>query len=89
MMVLAVMMFVVVAVTISTAFRLKGGLDLLKIRPQASEHIFDYVVWPDKKNAVSNLRWQMPIAEVPGKAHQLYRIFMFDLYKILRSCLNF
>ena len=88
MMVLAAMMFVVVAVTMSTAIRLKGGLDLLEIRPQATEHVFDYVVWPDKKNVVSNLRRQMPIAEVPGKPHQLYGIFMPDFYKILRSGLN-
>ena len=33
MMMLAVMMFVMVAVTVSTAFRLKGGLDLFKDPP--------------------------------------------------------
>ena len=65
MMMLAAMMFVVVAVTVSTAFRLKGGLDLLKIRPQATEHIFYYMVGPNKKNMVSNFRRQMPITQVP------------------------
>jgi hypothetical protein len=33
MMLFAAMMFVVVAVAVGTTFRLKGGLDLLKIRP--------------------------------------------------------
>jgi hypothetical protein len=64
-MVLAVIMFVVVAVTVSTAFRLEGGLDLLKIRAQATEHIFDYMVGPNQKNMVSNLGRQMPITQVP------------------------
>jgi hypothetical protein len=66
---LAVMMLVMVAVTVSTAFRLKGGLDLLKVRPQATEQIFYYMVGPNQKNMVSNLSRQMPITQVPRKSH--------------------
>jgi hypothetical protein len=88
MMMVAAMMFVVVTVTVSTAFRLEGGLDFLKIRPQATEHIFYYMVGPNKENMVTNFGWQMPITQVPGKAHQLDRIFVSDFDNILRSGLN-
>jgi hypothetical protein len=88
MMMLAAMVFVMVAVTVSTAFRLEGGLDFLKIRPQATEHIFDHVVGPYKKNVISNFSRQMPITQVPGKAYQLYRIVMSNFHEILRSRLN-
>jgi hypothetical protein len=85
MMMVAVMMFVMVAVTVSSAFGLERGLDRLKMCPEAAEHVFDYVVGPNQKDAVSNLRRQMPVAQVPRKAHQLHRIFMSDFYEILGS----
>ena len=88
MMMFTAMMFVVVAVTVSTAFRLKGGLHFLEIGPQATEHVFDYVVGPNKKNVVSNFGRQMPIAQVPGKTYELYRIVMSDFNEILRCRLN-
>jgi hypothetical protein len=67
----SVMMLVMVAVTVSAAFGLERGLDRLKICSEAAEHVFDHVVGPNPKKVVSNLRRQMPIAQVPGKAHQL------------------
>ena len=85
---LVMMMLVMVAVTVSTAFRLEGGLDFLKIRSQAAEHIFYYMVGPNKENMVSNFGWQMPITQVPSKAHQLDRIFMSDFDNIFRRGLN-
>jgi hypothetical protein len=88
MMMLAVMMFVMVAVTVGAAFGLESGLDRLKICSEAAEHVFDHVVGPNPKNAVSNLRRQMPIAQVPRKSHQLYRIFMSDFYQLLERGLN-
>jgi hypothetical protein len=88
MMMLAVMMFVMVAVTVSAAFGLKGGLDLLKVRPQGTEQIFYYMVGPNQKNMVSNLGRQMPITQVPCQAHQLDRIFVSDFDNVLHSGLN-
>jgi hypothetical protein len=88
MMMLAVVMLVMVAVTVSTAFRLERGLDLLKIRPKATEHIFYYMVGPNQQNMVSNFGRQMPITQVPCQAHQLDRIFVSDLDNVLHSGLN-
>ena len=82
------MMFVMVAVPVSTALGLESGLDLLQICCEAAEHIFDYVVGSYKKNMVPDFGRQMPITQVPGKTHQLDRVFMSDFYKILRSRLN-
>ena len=45
------MMFVMVAMTVSAAFGLERGLDRLKIRSEAAEHVFDHVVGPNAKNA--------------------------------------
>jgi hypothetical protein len=69
MMMLAVMMFVMVAVTVSAAFGLERDLDRLKMCSEPAEHVFDHVVGPNPKNAVLNLRRQVSIAEVPRKAH--------------------
>jgi hypothetical protein len=77
-----------VAMPVSAAFGLESGLDHLKLCPETAEHVFDHVVWPNPKKVVSNLRRQMPIAQVPGKAHKLYRIFMSDFDNILSSSLN-
>src|SRR6266567_1390669 len=88
MMMFAAMMFVVVAVTVSTAFWLEGGPDVLKIRPQATEHIFYYMIGPNKKNMVSNFCRQMPITQVPCKAHELDRILMPDFDNLLHSGLD-
>ena len=89
MMMLIFIMVVMVAVTaVSAAFGLEGGLHLYKIRSEAMEHILDHVVGPNTKNLVSNFGRQMPIAQMPGKAHKLIGIFMPDLDDKLRSGLN-
>jgi hypothetical protein len=77
-----------VAMPVSAAFGLERGLDRLKMCPEAAEHVFDHVVGPNPKDVVSNLRRQMPIAQVPSKAHKLYRIFMSDFDNILCSSVN-
>jgi hypothetical protein len=51
MMMLAVTMFVMVAVT-----GLERGLDRLKMCPEAAEHVLNHVVRPNPKNAAPNLR---------------------------------
>ena len=89
MMMLAVIMVVMVAVaTVSAAFRLKGGPAPLKIRSEATEHILDHMVGPNAKNMVSNFGRQMPISQMPSKAHQADRIFVSDFDDGLRSGLN-
>ena len=82
------MVLMLVTVPVSTPFGLKSGLDLLKIRSETAEHIFNHVVGPNAKNVISNFRRQMPIAQMPGEAHQLYRISVPDFYKVLGRGLN-
>ncbi|MGC1961968.1 MAG: hypothetical protein WA676_04480 [Candidatus Sulfotelmatobacter sp.] len=60
----------------------------MKIRAQATEHIFYYMVGPNQKNMVSNFGRQMPITQVPRQAHQLDRIFVSDFDNVLHSGLN-
>jgi hypothetical protein len=81
MMMVTFIMFVMVPV--SAAFRLEGCLDLLKIRSKATQHVFDHVVGSNKQDASPNLGRQVPIAQVPGKAHELDRLYMSDFDNIL------
>jgi hypothetical protein len=77
-----------VPMRVSATFRLERCEDFVKIRSEAAEHVFDHVVGPNKKELSSNFSGQVPIAQVPGEAHQLNRIFMSDLDKILGSGLD-
>ncbi len=82
-------MVVTVAVAaVSAAFGLEGGLHLYELRSQAVEHILDHMVGPNAKNLVPNFSRQMSISQMPGKAHELIRIFMPDFDNRLRSGLN-
>jgi hypothetical protein len=83
-----IMVVMVAVAAVSTAFGLEGGLHLYKLRSEAMEHIFDHMVGPNAKNLVSNFSRQMPISQVPSKAHKLMGIFMPDFDNKLRSGLN-
>jgi hypothetical protein len=88
MMVPTFIVVVVVAVTVSTPFRLEGGQHLCNICSEATEHILDHMVRPNAENIVSNFRRQMPISQMPGKAHKLIGIFMSDFDNELGGSLD-
>jgi hypothetical protein len=85
-------MFVVVVrvavAAVGAAFGLERGLDLYKIRSESTEHVLDHMVGPNEQNLVSNFRRQMPISQMPGKAHKLIGIFMPDFNNELGGSLN-
>jgi ribosomal 30S subunit maturation factor RimM len=84
-----VIVIVMVAVAaVGATFGLEGGLRLYKISSEATEHVLDHMVGPNAKNLVSNLSRQMPIAQMPRKAHKLIGIFMSDFDNKLRRGLN-
>jgi hypothetical protein len=86
MMMHATIMVTMVAVAaVSAAFGLEGGLHLNKIRFEVMEHILDHMVGANAKNLVSNLSRQMPISQMPGKTHELMRIFVPDFEDWLGS----
>jgi hypothetical protein len=58
------------------------------MRFETMEHILDHMVRPNAKNLVSDFGGQMPIAQMPSKAHELIGIFMPDLDNKLRSGLD-
>ena len=47
-------MFVMVAVTVSPAFGLESSLDPFEICSEAMEHVFDHVIGANQENMVSN-----------------------------------
>ena len=78
----------VAVVAISAAFGLEGRPQSYKISSETKKHILDHMVRPDANNLVSNLSRQMPISQMPGKAHKLTGIFMPDFDNKLSSGLN-
>ena len=85
----AVAVFVIVVMAaVRTTFGLKRGLHLHELRSKAMKHLFDHVVGPNAKSVVSNFSRQVPVSQMPRKAHELMGIFVSDFYNQLRSSLN-
>jgi hypothetical protein len=76
---------VVMMATVCATLGLEGRLHLYKIRSEAVEHLLDDMVGPNAKNLVSNFSRQMPISQMPRKAHKLIGIFVPDFDNKLRS----
>jgi hypothetical protein len=81
--------FVIVVMTaVRAALGLKRGLHRQELRSKAMKHIFDYVVGPNTKGMASNFSRQVPVSQMPRKAHELMGIFVSDFHNQLRSSLN-
>ena len=84
-----VAMVVVVAIpAVGAAFGLEGNLYLYEVRSETVEHILDHMVWANAKGIIPNLRWKMPISQVPSYTHQLMVILMPDFNDLLGCRLN-
>jgi hypothetical protein len=83
-----IMVVMMAMATVRAAFGLEGGLHLHEFRAKAMEHILDHMVGPNAKNVVSNFSRQMPVSQMPSKAHKLKGIFVPDFDDELRSGLN-
>jgi hypothetical protein len=89
MMVPAIIMVVMLYLAaVSATFRLKGYPYLDQNCSEALQHVLDHVIGPYAKHSLPYLGRQMPITQVPGKAHQLTWILMPDFNGELRSGLN-
>jgi hypothetical protein len=89
MMMLSLIMAVMMVVTaVRASFRLKSRLHSCQIGSEATQHIFDYVVWSNAKNLVLNFSWEMPVSQVPCKANELPGVFVSDFDDWFRSSLN-
>jgi hypothetical protein len=84
-MMFTMMLVVMVAITVSATFRLERRLQLYKLRSEAMKHLLDHMVGPNAKNLVANLSRQMPVSQMPGKAHELIGILVPDFDNRLRS----
>src|SRR5262249_61922135 len=72
----------------SAAFRLEPHSCHQKLGSETEEHVLDHMVRLDAKNIFPNFRRQMPVSQMPGKAHKLLRIPMSYFDDGLRSRLN-
>jgi len=83
-----IMLVMMAAIAVGSAFGLEGSPHVRKIRSQPMEHLFDHMVRPNAKNLAANFRRQMPISQVPGKARKLTGVLMADFDNELGSSLN-
>jgi hypothetical protein len=90
--VMPVMMMVrLVRPTISTAFRRERLDHHFNIRAQQREHVFDYMVSPHQYPVWLDLRFQMPVPEVPGQHQHVMHVACADCHELfgLRSHLEY
>jgi hypothetical protein len=82
-------MVVMVAITaVGTAFRLERDLQLYKLGSEAMEHVLDHMIPTNAKNPIENFSRQVPISQMPRKAHELIGITVPYLDNRLRSGLH-
>jgi hypothetical protein len=82
------MIVIVAMATVRAAFGLKGYLHLHEFSSEAMKHFLDHVVGSNAKNVFSNFSRQMPVSQMPGKAHELIGILVPDFDNRLRSGLH-
>jgi hypothetical protein len=63
---------------VSATFWLKGRPHLHQDRAEALKHVLNHVIGPYSKNCLADFSGQVPIAQVPGKPHQLIGILVPD-----------
>jgi len=80
-----IMVVMVAITTVSAAFRLERLLQLYKLRSEAMEHLLDHMIGSNSKHLVANFSRQMPVSQMPGKAHELIGILVPDFDNRLRS----
>jgi len=68
---------------IGTAFGIERRFDLDQARAQPSQHRLDHMIAADAQSPPRDLGRQVPIAEVPGEAHQMLRIVPPDFQQRL------
>jgi hypothetical protein len=88
MMVPIVMVMIVALTAVSATFWLKGHPHLHQRCSKALQHMLNHVVGPYAKNRLLDLGRQMPIPQMPGKAHQLTWIVVPDFNGELQRSLD-
>jgi len=79
-----VIMSVRAAVTIGAAFRIEGRLQRVQSSAELFHHILDDVIAPDPEGCAHELRWQMPVTQMPGDLDEMGRVLGFNLDKVFR-----
>ena len=73
---------------VSAAFGLKGRVQLDEDRSKPVQHVLDDVIWPYAERLISELGWNMSIAEMPRQTHELTEIAVSDIDDGLRRRAN-
>src|SRR5262249_54568942 len=85
------MMPIVMKVTladVNAALRLERGARRYEMCSETMQHVLDHMIGPNSQDLFVNFGGQMPISEMPGKAHKLAGLCMPDFDDILRSSMH-
>jgi hypothetical protein len=88
MVITGAMVVTMLMTAVSAAFGLKGRLQLDEDRSKPVQHVFDDVIWPYAERLISELGWNMSIAEMPRQTHELTGIAVSDIDDGLRRRAN-
>ena len=77
-----------VTVAVCSSFGLEGRLHSDEVRAKATEHILYYMVGSNAEYLFTDIRRQVSITQMPGKADELTGIFMPDFHDQLGRGLN-
>lgn len=72
------------AVPVGPAFRIERRGDRCQATAKPGNHVLDHVIAADPERFAQQLRWQMPVAEMPGDLDEMGRVARGDFDQILR-----
>ncbi len=85
MMVMSIVVVVMMVPTgVSARFGIKRRLDRIDVAAKTLDHFLHHMVGPDANAVAEQLHRQVPVAEMPGNAHQFALIVRVDLEQRLR-----
>jgi hypothetical protein len=79
MLVPIVAIMIVAATAVGASFRLERSIEARKLRPEAQQHFLDHAIGADAQRVAAYFGRQMPVAQMPGNAHQGVRARMGNL----------
>lgn len=71
---------------VGPAFRIEGSIDARDFRAEFHHELLEHMIAPDPNPIVENLCGHMAVAEMPGNAREMMRIFRGDFYNRLSGC---
>ena len=60
-------MIVMMVVAVVVAVVVAAAIDSFELGSKTMQHLFNDMIGPDVESTIANLRWKVPIPEMPGE----------------------